>query len=465
MFSGRLRELKKIEVRLTLGHALLFALVILAALTVAYFVASKRLIERDKDNILFRIGLYASEYQRGGLDAVKEVASLRKGRSQRAAFLRVADSANRTVFLRDEPDWGEFLPQELSQTSIASLSSKGFREIRSKDGDVLMLAHVILTDGFLMELGITDEETRLLLSTIRATTLILTLLTLPLSLFGGFLLASRTLAPLSQITKTATEIVETANIGARVPFSPKSSGPMSDLVALFNRMLERIDRLVQGMRESLDNVAHDLRTPIAKIQNRAQHALTGQADETALRETLADCVEETRRVSSILNTLMDIAEAEATIAPHSRRPINLSSLLETATDLYREVAEEKRISVELHLPESLPLQGDSPALLRTFANLLDNAIKYTPKGGVIRVTGTTSETGHQISFTDNGIGISQEDLPQIWNRLFRGDRSRTERGLGLGLAYVRAVVEGHRGTVSALSELGKGTCITLTFPS
>jgi signal transduction histidine kinase len=466
MFSGPFKRLQRAGIRLTLWHGFFFLLVFGITLSLGYWGASTRLLERDRDNVTFRLGLYAAEYERGGLAAVQEVAALRQGRAQRAAFLRVSDSLNRTVFLRDPDDWSEFSPEQLSKVPVASLGPSGWREVFSKDGDTLMLAHRVLSDGFLMELGVTDEDTRVLLSAVRKTILAVLLLTFPLSLMGGMVIVFRTLAPLRQVTETASQMVETANFGARVPaVRSEGAGPLGDLVSLFNRMLERMERLLGAMRESLDNVAHDLRTPLTRIQQRAQHALSAEVDEPQLRETLADCVEETQRASVLLDTLMEIAEAECAKAPLKSEALSLGELLRSAADLYQEVAQEKGVSLELELAGELPLQGDGQALLRVFANLIDNAIKYTPQAGKILIRGESAQGVHRIVFSDTGIGIASADLPHIWNRLFRADRSRAERGLGLGLSFVRALVEAHKGSVSAVSCLGRGTEITLIFPT
>ncbi len=464
MFSSLSKQLGRVSLRLTLWPSLLFLVSALGVLTVSYFVIKEELNLQERDVIEFRLKQYASEYEQGGMGAVRMLASLRKGREQKAFFVRLADGHNQTLFLRDKEDWAEFSPEVLSEIFPARGSTPSWISLDSPQGGALLVGALWLPDGYLLEVGRSTEAVQNLLSAFRTATLVVVLVFLPLSLAGGVFLASRLLRPLHHLTATVQQIVATGKFDARVPARDRG-GELHALVRLFNEMLERIERLIRGMSDSLDNVAHDLRTPITRIRQKAQAALAPGRDLESARDALAECVEETEHVNTLLNTLMDIAEAESGLVKFASQPVRLDAVIAAAMDAYQEVAEEKGVSITNQVPDDCVASGDATALRRVFVNLLDNAIKFTPAGGQIRITAECLGAMVEVRVADTGRGIATEDLPRVWDRLFRGDKSRSERGLGLGLSFVHAIVKSHGGTASVESTPGTGTTITVALPA
>jgi signal transduction histidine kinase len=474
MLFVRLRStVRRLSVRLALWHSLLFLGSALALLALTYVLLRNRVHANERDAIEFRLWQYANEYRSGGLDAVRRLAAVRKGRTQKAFFVRVADSANQPIFRRDPDEWAEFDPDRLNGMPLPDPEGYTWQTLRSPTGTKLLLASQRLDNGGVIHVGKSNEDLTQVLVEYRRTALLVLLIFVPASFAGGSFLASRALRPVQHLTGAAQEIVQTSRFDARVP-APGSGDELDALVRVFNEMLGRIDTLVRSMRESIDNVAHDLRTPITRLRHKAQSAIESTEEFAAQREcpqceasldTLADCVEEADRVATMLNTLMAITETETGLARLNPISLSVAELAQRTIESYGEFAEERGVTVTSHVPTHLRLLADEAAISRVFANLVDNAIKYTPSGGRVVISAEQAGRTIEIGVADTGIGIPPEDLPRVWDRLFRSDRSRSQRGLGLGLSFVRAIVQAHGGTVVAESRRKGGTTIRVTLPA
>jgi heavy metal sensor kinase len=279
----------------------------------------------------------------------------------------------------------------------------------------------------------------------------------------GWFMAKRAVSGVEAVTRTARKI--SANVlEERVPV--KNTGDEIDLLAkTFNEMLDRIESLVREVKEMSENIAHDLKSPITRIRGAAEVTLTTSHSIGDYEGMAASIIEECDRLLDMINTMLLISKTEAGVQKPSLETIDLSDLLNDTCELFAPGAEDKGITIQYTTPGAIKLSGDIRMFQRMFSNLLDNAIKYTLPGGKVHVTISENHSGMvSVSIQDTGIGISQDELPQIFERFYRGDRSRSTSGIGLGLSLSRAIARAHGGDITVSSAVGNGSTFIVTLP-
>jgi signal transduction histidine kinase len=422
--------------RIALWYATLFVAGSIAIVLLTYYLTAVSLAQRDQQIIKGKLGDYAAAYLRGGARVLAATVRAEQQAAPERLFVRVVDRGVESIVLSDPEGW---------------------------DPSKLEIVSARLADGTLVQVGKSTEAREALLARFRAALGLVTLLIVVVGLTGGWLATQSALAPIRRLAFAVQRIIRTGRTDARVPLEG-SGDALDELTSLFNTMLDKIEGLVTAMRGALDNVSHDLRTPLTRLRGSAEMALAAPPDADRYREALADCVEETDRVLVMLNTLMDISEAESGAMQLRREPVSLREIVERALDLYHDVADAKGVTLTPTADADVVVTADRTRLEQAAANLIDNAIKYTPAGGRVDVEVTRTGDRAVLRVRDTGHGIAPDELPRIFDRLFRGDRSRAERGLGLGLSLVKAIVEAHGGSVEVASEVGRGSTFVVSLP-
>jgi signal transduction histidine kinase len=231
-----------------------------------------------------------------------------------------------------------------------------------------------------------------------------------------------------------------------------------------NTMLERIARLMDGVRQVSNAIAHDLRTPITRARARLEDAATHARSEAELRAAVERAVTDLDGVTAVFQALMRIAEIEVGARRSAFAEVDLGPLLADLTELYGVLAEEHGLTLTLAVPDTLTILGDRDMLQQAVANLLDNAIKFSPPGGAIRLEAAVIDRHVRIAVADRGPGIPEADRARAIERFFRGEQARHTPGSGLGLALVQAVASLHEGSL-VLADAGPGLRATITLPA
>jgi heavy metal sensor kinase len=282
---------------------------------------------------------------------------------------------------------------------------------------------------------------------------------------GGFWMSRRALLPVDQITATARSIGE-KNLAHRLPV-PNTNDELQRLSETLNEMLERIESAFRRVTQFTADASHELRTPVALMRTTSELALRKQRSESEYRQALNEVNEESVRTTELIENLLTLARADAGKAILERSALNLSDVVREVSGQAEKLAEQKGISLACEAPqEPVTVSGDRGTLRRLLIVLLDNAVKYTPAGGKVRISVNHEAQRAVVEVRDSGVGINEADLPHIFERFYRSDksRSRDSGGAGLGLSIAKWIVEAHRGAIQVESQPERGSTFRVLLP-
>ncbi len=277
---------------------------------------------------------------------------------------------------------------------------------------------------------------------------------------GGIFLAGRSLAPVDQITRAAREIEE-SDLSKRIDVHTKDE--LGGLAKTLNQMIERLEKAFKRQKQFTGDASHELRAPLAVIEAESTLALQRERNVDEYKRSLSTVAEEAKHMSNIIDQLLNLARADAKCEPPSFEQIDVGELLRNLCESHKNKCNEKGIDLQLNIINSASVSGNEAMLKRLFSNILTNAIKFTQSDGRITTSLRRDGKGAVVYITDTGIGIPETDLPHIFDRFYRVDkaRSRAEGGSGLGLSICKQIIEIHGGSISAESEVGRGSTFTV----
>lgn len=383
-----------------------------------------------------------------------------------ARFIRVSRQGSGVVYLSGAPKEDIFEPSQVPFPHDKQIDSS--RRIRLATGQQLLIKTMAFTapDGsrFLVESGMPYRQIEIVLHGLLVTLAVYTPLLVFLAIAGGYWLMRRSLHPIDEITERAEGITST-NLSERLPVI-RTGDELEHLSAALNRMICRLDEAFQHIHRFSADASHELRTPLTILQLELEGMVNNHSLSASLGEELGSALEETHRMSRIVENLLTISRLDAGETKLERMPVDLWELVNSTSSEMKILAQEKSINLRATAEKAVWVRGDRTRLQEVIVNLVDNAIKYTPEGGHVQVRAKAEGHTAILEVDDNGIGIPAYALPHVFERFYRVDkaRSRASGGAGLGLSIVKAICVAHGGEIHAFSEQGGGSCFRVELP-
>ena len=372
-------------------------------------------------------------------------------------MIRILDQQGREIFNISE----DFPDLESSKLEF------GFYRIKEDNEDFLMLKEPLIVESFKgsLEIGQSVETFEEFMESVFWVLLAGTILSLILSIIGGQILARKLLAPLAVMTQTMGKI-EDQHFQERIPVI-ETNDEFSQLSSIFNSMMDRIEASMEQQRRFVEDASHELRTPLAVMHGHLSLLQRwGKNDEKVLENSLQTSIKETNRLIKLTNRLLMLTRMDKQEDQESIIACNATEIMNEVIHDYELIYRQLKIAKEDITKADRLLAIPQEQLKQVLIIVLDNAIKYSGERKEIAIRSSNHENKYKIEIKDNGYGISQEDLPFIFDRFYRVDkaRSREKGGTGLGLSIAKDILNKNKGNISAESKLGVGTTITMEIP-
>ncbi len=450
--------------RLAVYYTVIFTSSFLIAFLVFYLIIGSFIQHNRDQDLKGNLREFSAVLRLKGTDELKKSIIIEcEGDGIADSFFRLFSPDGKQTFSTDMTFWKKIGISQEAFRQLHNSSTYVFETLKIPGRDhKARSVYGVIGPGVVMQIGETLEDDEEFLELFRTVFGIVMALLIPIATATGWLMGRHALGGVEEVTRTAQSISK-GNLDQRVSVETKAE-EITRLASTFNSMLDRINALVTGIRNMMDDITHDLKKPIARIRLIAEKDLFTSTPDDNNNAHAVRIMEECDYLMQMINTILDVSEAEAGAVKLHQEQINIAGVVRNAYELFYPLAEDKNLNFTIAVPETCYLMGDVHKIQRMVANLMDNALKYTPPGGEISVLMKDDDKQVEITIKDTGIGISDKDLPHIFERFYQCDKSRSQSGVGLGLTLAKAIVVSHGGVIEVTSCLGKGSTFIMKLP-
>jgi heavy metal sensor kinase len=394
----------------------------------------------------------------------REVADL-YAPEENERFIRITRADGHVVYISGKPRDGSFDPSEVPALSAVRAGDLQ-RKVDLPAGSMLIAAlpYAVGDAAYVVEVGVSSARTD---ETVRQVLLMLVIglpIAVAVAVTGGFVLVRRALRPVDNLSQKAAAITQ-HNLSERLPVV-RTGDELERLSLSLNVMISRLEDAINSSKQFVADASHELRTPLAVLRGEIENLAQDIELKPQTRETLGSALEEVDRLAEIVEGLLALSRLDTGEAHSQWVKFDLAELVTTTADQMSLLAEDKNITVACDSASRVMIEGDQARLKQVVVNLLDNAIKYTPNGGRIKLKIAHEDGDAVLDIADDGIGIPAEALPHVFKRFFRvdGSRSRDQGGAGLGLSIVKSICDAHGARVEVRSTPGQGSLFRIRQP-
>jgi heavy metal sensor kinase len=450
--------------RLTLWYAGIFTVSSCVAFLLFYTLITSFIRERTDQELLSQVNRFSALLATEGVEAVKGAALIEaQAAGVKKVFFRFLSLNGQAFSSSNMSYWKDILISEAAIKELLRGTSHVFETMAIQDRqEEVRILYAMISPSIILQVGQAMESYSRFLDAFKGIFITTMTFLIVLAAGMGWFMARRAVSGVEAVTRTAQKI-SAGTLDERVPVKARGD-EIDQLATTFNQMLDRIQTLLTEIKEISDNIAHDLRSPITRIRGTAEVTLTTGKALNDYENMAASTIEECDRLLDMINTMLMISKTESGVDKLSLEEIDLAALVREACELFKPTAEDKGVSLSSDISKPIHFMGDIQMIQRMISNLLDNAIKYTPSGGLVIASMNENDTHVVVSVKDTGCGISSNDLPRIFERFYRCDQSRSQSGIGLGLSLARAIARAHGGDITADSLLNQGSTFTITLP-